>query len=349
MTDTSPQAKSEQPLLIDCHSDVMVDVFRRRTAGERNVLGRRHLPELRVGGVGASVCAVGGDPSVLCPLGIERAFESAHAMLDALEADVAESDGKVAIARSADEIRTLAAAGVFAVVPSFEGAAPLRDDPGLLEQFFERGVQAIGLTWNTRNAFAVGLGVAGPGGLSDVGKRGVREMNRLGIVVDVAHLEPTSFWDVASCAQAPFIASHANARTLRDHPRNLDDDQLRAIAAARGIVGVVLYPAFLADPPVTRDHVLDQIEYLVELIEEDCVAIGADFIDYALKETAAEFALHGTPVSDQDFVYPQGLETCRSLNTILSGLAERGVSSSAIGKIAGGNLLRVLSEVRAAA
>lgn len=337
------------PLLIDCHSDVMIDVYRRQSSGDRRILERVHLPELRKGGVGACLCTVGGDIACLSPLGTDRPLESAAALLDALERDLAGSEEAVRLAGSVPEIRALADQGILAIVPTLEGAAPFRGDPENVGVLYERGVRVVGLTWNTRNEVAVGLGMDGPAGLTDAGRAVMAEMNRAGMMVDVSHAAPGTFWDVVVWARAPFIASHSNARAVHDHPRNLDDEQLRAVRDAGGMVGIVLYPAFVASPPVTLDRVLDHLEYMAELIGIDCIGIGADFIDYAIEETIAEMEERGIPYSDSDFVYPDGVESWSSLSNILEGMARRGFSSDEVARVAGENLLRVMADVQRAA
>ncbi|MDX6398386.1 MAG: rane dipeptidase [Gaiellaceae bacterium] len=340
--------------LIDCHSDLMIDLQRRRSQGEEKVFERVHLPELRAGGVAACLCIVGGDLAVLLPGGIES-HEGTLRLVDMLRADIAETSG-ARIAGSASEVRQLIDDGVFAIIPALEGASPLRGDPALVGELHAAGVRVIGLTWNTRNEIAVGLdrSVAGERhddgtGLTKAGREAIKEMNRIGVVVDVAHGTPKTFWDVVEVSEAPFIVSHANARTLRDHVRNLDDEQLRAVRDVGGMVGVVLYPPYVGPLPLTVDNVVDHIEYLVDKVGEDSVGIGADFIDYALEELVAEYVEHGIPYDEANFVYPAGVETCRSLSGIVEAMARRGFSSEAIEKIASGNMLRVLREVEEAA
>jgi membrane dipeptidase len=330
--------------IIDCHSDIIIDVNRRRSQGEQRVFERLHLPALREGGVAASICTVGGDPGCLCPLGPDKPFESAVALLDTLGGDLAGSGGSARIAGSAEEVRRLISEDVYAIVPALEGAAPLGGDPARVEQFYALGVRVIGLTWNSRNEVAVGLH-AGDGGLTAAGRDVLEAMARCGIAVDVSHASPATFWDVAKAVDGPFIASHANARSVHDHARNLDDDQLRALRDAGGLVGVVFYPAFVGPLPVSVDHVLDHVEFLVERVGIDCVGIGADFIDYALEELVADYVRHGVPYSEANFVFPEGVETCRSLSRIVEGMEARGFSPQDIRKVASQNILRVLSAV----
>jgi membrane dipeptidase len=265
--------------------------------------------------------------------------------METLRADIASSPHAARVADSADSVRSLAREGVFAILPAFEGAAPLRGELELIGAFYELGLRAIGLTWNGPNELASGLGVKDDCGLTRAGLEAVREMNRTGILIDVAHASPRTFSDVLATSQAPFIASHANARSVHDHPRNLDDRQLQALRDRGGIVAVVLYPAFVASQPVTVSDVIDHVEYLADQVGIEHIGIGADFIDYAIDETIAEFDQHQIPWSYDDFVFPQGVETCRSLSNLLTALADRGFSETEIEGIAGENVLRVLSEV----
>ncbi|MDX6424288.1 MAG: rane dipeptidase, partial [Gaiellaceae bacterium] len=310
--------------------------------------------ELRGGGVAACLCIFGGDLAVLLPDGIDP-HAGVHRLIDMLRTDIADTPG-VRIAGSAAEVRRLIDDGVFAIIPALEGASPLRGDPALVGELHAAGIRVIGLTWNTRNEVAVGLDrtVAGEGhddgtGLTKAGREVIKEMNRIGVVVDVAHGTPRTFWDVVDVSDAPFVVSHANARSLHDHVRNLDDEQLRAIRDVGGMVGVVLYPPYVGPLPLTVDNVVDHIEYLVEKVGEDSVGIGADFIDYALEELVAEYVEHRIPYDEANFVYPAGVETCRSLSGIVEAMERRGFSSEAIEKIASGNMLRVLREVEEAA
>lgn len=330
--------------IADCHSDVMIDVGRRRAAGERNVLGRVHLPELRAGGVGLAVCPVGGDVVSLNPLGLQRPFESTLHWLAMLHGDAAESDGEVTVVASAAEARRAFADGVHGIVPSLEGAAPLDGGVAQLEELHANGLRWVGLTWNGANRLASGIATP-EAGLTPLGVELVRAMNRLGVVVDVSHLSPAGFADVVGEARAPIVASHSNAKAVWSHPRNLDDGQLDAIRAGSGLVGLVLFPGFVGAPPVTLEHVLDQLEYLVGRAGIDHVGIGADFIDYALDVVRAELS----GLDDSALVYPRGLESARSLGNLVDGMARRGFSEAEVAKVCRENLLRVLQDVEAAA
>jgi membrane dipeptidase len=335
-----------QPV-IDCHSDITIDVFRRRREGERQVLLRRHLPEHRKGGVVAAVCTVGGDGAALSPLGIDRPYESAVAKLEALFADVAESEGAYEIVSSAAEVERCIDRGVFAILPSLEGASPVQGKLERIVEFHERGLRVLGLTWNERNELAIGTDAGQDDGLSNTGAEAVALMNDLGIVIDLAHASRRTFFDVAKLSRAPLFVSHSNANAVWAHPRNIDDDQLQAVRASGGIVGVNFYAPFTGPPTVTVDHLLDHIEYYVKTVGVDSTALGPDFIDYAIPELMLEINRH--PGVYPDTSYPVDAETVASLQNVIAGMARRGLESETIEKIARGNFLRLLKQTQALA
>lgn len=162
---------------------------------------------------------------------------------------------------------------------SLEGAEPIGGDLGLLQLLFRLGVRAMGLTWNHRNALADGVAeAASGGGLTSFGRQVVAEMSRLGMLVDVSHLSEAGFWDVAACSLEPFVASHSNARAVCDHPRNLTDDQLRAIADCGGVIGINLYPPFLtSEPRASHVDVLRHAEHMLSVVGAAHVGLGCDF------------------------------------------------------------------------
>jgi membrane dipeptidase len=329
--------------LIDCHSDLMVDVFRRRREGEGDVLSRRHLPGLREGGVVACVCSCGGDARTLRPREHDDPYANAVAMLQELHADVAESDGRVAVVTSTDEMVDCIERGALAVLPGLEGASPIQGDLTRLEELHERGVRVVGLTWNSRNELAVGLD-SGDGGLTPLGARAVEAMNRLGIMIDLAHASPSTFWDVAGTSSAPLVVSHANAKGVWDHPRNLDDDQLEAVRTSGGVVGLTLYPSFIGPQPVTLEMLLDHADYLIRRIGITSVAIGADFIDYALDEMLGDLRSHTALYPEGSFTFPAGLESASGLQNLVRGLESRGFDSDALSMIGVSNFLRALGQ-----
>jgi membrane dipeptidase len=191
---------------------------------------------------------------------------------------------RLPVARRVDEF----AAGRVTAILHLEGAEPLEPDLSGLEGWYERGVRSIGIVWSRPNAFGTGVPFRFPSspdlgpGLTDAGRRLVHACNRIGIVVDLSHLNEAGFWDVAALALAPLVATHSNAHALSPASRNLTDAQLDAIGTSDGVVGVNFATAFLradgADDPATPlSAIVDHVEYVANRIGVEHVALGSDF------------------------------------------------------------------------
>jgi membrane dipeptidase len=327
----------------------MIDVFRRRQAGERSVISRRHLPKHVEGGIVASVFTVGGDGAALSPLGLDRPYDSAIAKLDALSAELEEAEGSCAVVASVEDVEACIERGVFAIIPSLEGASPIEGDLSKIEEFHGRGVRVLGLCWNEPNELAVGTDAGvDDSGLTDLGAEAVARMNDLGIVIDLAHASKRTFMDVATISRAPLFVSHSNASGVYTHVRNLDDEQIEAVAHSGGVVGLNFYGPFIGTSPVTLNHLLDHIDYLVTAMGIERVVLGPDFIDYAHEEMQIEMARH-PDVYPPEVEYAAGAETARSMQNVMAGMSERGLGAVAIDKISRGNFLRVMKETQALA
>ncbi len=162
---------------------------------------------------------------------------------------------------------------------SLEGGEALEGEISALHIYHRLGVRAMTLTWNHRNALADGASEnATGGGLTKFGKEVVREMERLGMIVDVSHLSDAGFWDVEKLAKKPFIASHSNARAICPVQRNLTDDQLRAIAAKGGVVGLNFYPKFLSQrSDAGIEDILHHVVHMLDVMGEDHIGFGSDW------------------------------------------------------------------------
>ena len=215
----------------------------------------------------------------------------------------------------------------FGALISIEGGEALCGCLGALEAFWRFGVRAMGLVWNHRNELADGVadGASG-GGLTPFGKEVVRAMEAMGMAVDVSHLSDAGFWDVSRISRRPFYASHSNARALCDHPRNLTDDQIRAVADSGGVIGVNFYASFLhASGRAGIEDVIEHIEYLADRAGIDHVALGSDFdgIDRA----------------------PEGLEDVSKMPALAEALRTRGWEERDVRAVLGENLARFLTQV----
>ncbi|CAM3949142.1 dipeptidase [Cohnella lubricantis] len=180
--------------------------------------------------------------------------------------------------RTAADLEEASRTGATGALLSLEGADSLRGEWWALRLLHRLGVRLLGLTWNPANWACDGAMEPRGGGLTRPGRQLVQECEALGIVLDVSHLSERGFWDLAEAAKRPFFASHSNARSLRNHPRNLTDDQIRALIAVDGIVGITFVPWFLTEnEPAKIDDVLRHVEHMCALGGEKHLAFGSDF------------------------------------------------------------------------
>ena len=233
-------------------------------------------------------------------------------------------------ATSVDDFRE----GEVTAIVHFEGADPLAPDLTDLESWYERGLRSIGLVWSRPNAFAEGVPFVFPGspdtgpGLTEAGRRLVEACNRLGVLVDLSHLNEAGFWDVARTSDAPLVATHSNAHALCASSRNLTDAQLDAVRDSGGVVGVNFAVTFLredgsqvGDTPITE--IVRHVDYLAERMGIDHVAFGSDFDGAAVPEELGGVA--GFP-------------------KLVDALRSAGYDDDAVEKVTHRNWLRVLGE-----
>jgi len=341
--------------VFDGHNDTILRIRDGSTRFfEENADGHIDLPRARRGGLAGGFFAVWvpddavpmdassptdspyGDPSTLPPMmSTESAQHYALASLGRLLRLERESNGQVAIVRTVEEMRTAIENGTFALELHFEGAEPIDTDLDALEVFYAAGIRSIGLVWSRSNLFGHGVPFQFPGspdsgpGLTDAGKALVRRCNELGIMLDVSHLNEKGFWDLAEISSAPIVATHACAHAICPSTRNLTDKQLDAIKDSDGIVGLNFHVGFLhpegdRDPANTNVQMMaNQLDYLVEKIGIDRVALGSDF---------------------DGAVMPGDLKDSAGLPVLIDELRGRGYDEESLLKIGYRNWLRVLGQ-----
>jgi len=318
-------------LVFDAHADTLTEMTDRGYDLDRAPEGRHlDLPRAAGGVLDAQVftCFVHprhvgrGEGS-----GGVGPADRVRAMLDTMDRQLQRFPDRLALCTRRGQIAAARAAGRLAAVLAIEGGHALENDLGRLEEFFARGVRTMTLTWNNSNEWADGCGDAGPHrGLTARGREVVAAMESLGMVVDVSHVARTTFDDTLAVARAPLIASHSCARALREHPRNLDDDQLRAIAAMGGVACVNFYPVFLvAEGQATLEHVLDHLERFLAVAGPEHVGLGADYD-----------GIGTTPVDLPDVA---------TLPRVTEGLLRRGHPAPVVEGLLGANLARVFEAV----
>jgi len=327
-------------IIFDAHSDILNDIHPRRLLGEKAVLERHWVPKMRAGRIDIRVVAIYTEPPMLPELALRRGLD----LVASLYEDIAESPGS-ALCKTFGDIRRAKEAGKVGLILGMEGAEPLGADIQLLRIFYELGLRVLGLTHALRTSLADGAFFSKRksgqlGGLTDVGARFLEEAEKLGIVVDVSHLNDPSFWDVLQFAQAPVIASHSNCRALRDHLRNLTDDQIKAVADRGGVVGVNACSVFVDPPEFPR--LVDHIEHIVKVGGIEHAGLGPDFADYLLVYMT-EVDKASMPL---DGVMPvRGLPGDEAFWKFAEELEKRGYKEREIDLIMGENFARVFKSI----
>jgi membrane dipeptidase len=332
-------------LVFDAHSDMLNDVVQKREQGQRNVIQTRHMPRLRAGGLTGQIFAI----FVEIRFRPEKTLKRALQLLDCMHSELKESD-TIRLCLNADDFAAARSEGKFAGLLGMEGVEPLEahtdgrsfeESLTLLRLFHRLGVRCVGLTWQLRNMAADGAAEERTnGGLSRFGVELVKEIERMHILVDVAHLSQASFHDLLDIAEKPVICSHAACRALCDRPRNLTDEQIKELAAKDGVIGVMAFPTNVDDKDPSVEKVLDHVEHIVDLVGIDHVGFGADFADY-IEWSPSE--------AGDDYVNTRpstrGLEDVTKMPNLAMGLLSRGYSKNDLRKFLGENFLRVFERV----
>ncbi len=300
---------------------------------------RVSFPKMRAGGVAAGCFAAYVPQEKRTPESEQAAYERAVAMLQAIRATGRASDGiEARLVTTAAEIETAWRDGVIGVVPAVENGFATGRDLGRLADFRRLGARYLTLTHNGHNALADSAiprkdledVAAEHGGLSGLGREAVAELNRLGMLVDVAHVSKAAMLQAAALSRTPVVSTHSCIRALCDHPRNLDDEQLDVLGAVGGVVQITAVSAFLkpqAKPSaVTVGDFVDHIDYAVRRVGLAHVGISSDF------DGGGFFA---------------GWKDAGESPNLTAELVRRGYGQEAVAALWGGNFLRVLRRAEA--
>lgn len=334
----------DQLLVVDGHSDILSAVLPERTGGfvgRSSVLEQDFVPGMKKGGIDVRVLAIYSYKDYMPELALRRGLDQ----VAALYAEAEESPS-VALCTSVGDILRAKENGQVGLVLGMEGAEPLGQDLSLLRIFYELGLRVLGLTHIFRTyaadpALIIGALKTGmTGGLSPFGVRLVETANDLGIVIDVSHLNDPGFWDVLEFSRHPVIASHSNCRALYDSPRNLTDEQIKALAAKGGVIGLNAITHIVGNPGSTLDHLLDHLDHIVQVGGIQSVGFGFDFADYLPK-----YLGEADRMRIPDLGAVSGLSGDAEIPNLIHALAKRGYKEEEIELIAGKNLLRVFGEV----
>ena len=363
VTDADVQKIQKSTLLIDTHNDITSRTVQGYDIGKAKDDGHTNLAALREGGVGAQFFAVYVAANYVN--GNRSAWRTLE-MIDTVRHDIiARYPNDFALATTADDIERIHKQGKIAALMGIEGGHAIEDSLRLLRDYYELGIRYMTLTHSNTNNWADSSGdMDKPGvqhhnGLTDFGKQVVREMNRLGMMVDISHVADKTFWDALEVSTAPPFASHSSCRALSNVPRNMTDEMIVALAKKGGVVQVNFSCDFLSQktadadkavearisaaraennqalieqyrkeiPPATLADVVAHIDHIVKIAGINAVGIGSDF--------------------DGISCAPVGLDDVSKFPNLTRALLEKGYSAEDIRKIYGGNLLRVMRAVEA--
>jgi len=333
--DITPEAKAfhDECIVADMHADTWLVEYlfgydirkRHRSYIPRNpFFNHIDIPRATEGGLNIT-----GQGVVTHPFRPGSCFIRGAAMINRIRKGISRNMGSMALVVTAREAREAVASKKIAVFIGVEGAHALSGRIDALEHYYSKGARYLTITHFSANeaGFSSNDTANADQGLTQWGKDLVREIGNLRMMIDIAHLAPGCFWDVMRMVKRPVIASHIGMRALNDHWRNLDDDQVRAIAQGGGVIGIMFQPSFLSKHfwLCSLDTVIEHFEHCMEIAGEDHVGLGSDW--------------------DGFITTPIGLEDVTGLPRITQRLLERGHSKETVRKVLGLNFLRVFEAV----
>ncbi|MHA1977774.1 MAG: dipeptidase [Candidatus Hodarchaeales archaeon] len=335
------------------HTDYLIDVAERRSQGEKGVMERRHLPTLRKGGINIICDHVGGETRMFSTFPLKSILSNADHLqrslygVDCMIQEANESE-KISIITDTKDILEVKQDQKLGIILCLQGGSPIKTDLALLRTFYRLGIRMMNLTANVRNEISDSCMDRTNGGLSDFGVKVVNEMNNLGIIIDIAQLSPKGCLDVFEISRQPVIASNSNAKSICNHPRNLDDSILQLLGDTGGVTGIHCLPLFLSNSnKATMEDMIRHIDYITELVGVDHIGIGPDLLENWPQEKHDAIWSKGQDLGGGKvtFNYPFGFESIGDIPKLSSSLESNGYSKSEIDKIMGGNFLRVFNQV----
>jgi membrane dipeptidase len=361
-------------IVLDTHVDTTQRLlFDHFDLEKRSRKGHLDIPRMRAGGLNAVFFSIWTPGRITGPAAVQRAL----ALIDSLRKQVRQHPQDLMLATTADDVRRAHEQGKIAILMGMEGGHMIADDLGTLRRYATLGVRYLTLTHSVNDDWAdSSTDKPVHNGLTDFGRQVVRELNRLGVLVDISHVSDKTFYDALAASQAPLIASHSSCRALCNVPRNMSDEMIRALAAKGGVIHINYHVGFLSQEyaDAYQAH-RDEIEAAKDKAEKHCGQNEAcqieeddrvnlkfirsgklphvgwekivEHIDHVVKLVGADHVGLG---SDFDgATMPEGLEDCSHLPRITAALVKKGYSDEDIRKILGGNTLRVLAEAEATA
>ncbi len=321
-------------MLFDIHGDIWTDVTAKHDLGIKNVIRDYHLDRFKTGKMAGGIFVVWADPPHdKTPR--NRLLQSIKAM----SMEINENKDIFKIIYNSDDFNNCVNENKLAVLIGLEGLSAIQDDIEELYVLYQLGFRHVSLTWNEQNKLATGVKGDPNSGLTAMGIDAIKIIENLGMILDVSHLNDKSFWDLYKASQKPFIASHSNSRALCNTPRNLTDDQIKAIGERGGLIGINAFNEFIHEDTSKSnlDYLIKHMEHIIKLIGIDKVAVGFDFFEY-LNEDAKSF-------TNEKYVGLTGLEDISKSNNLILKLKDLGYSKEDIDKISFKNFISYMDKV----
>ncbi|MCW2952919.1 MAG: peptidase family protein [Conexibacter sp.] len=329
-------------MIVDAHTDLLLELVHRDA--EDDPFGTHWLPNLQRGGVALQICPTYVADLALLP---EQALPRALRQVAAYRRALREHGDSVLEIRTAADVDALAAGDRLGLMLSMEGMEPLGYDPALIDVFWELGVRMGSLTWNRRNPFADGAAEPANGGLSRLGAQLVDRMVQRGIVIDLAHASERTFWDVIERTEGrPVVVSHGACRSVCETPRNLTDEQLKAIAASGGAFGMMLVPIAIDPDRWEIERAVDHIAHAVDVMGHEHVGLGGDFMQQLVHALDLQLGPDSLlPGGMPPEAALEGLAGPEDYPALVAALGQRGFAGEQLANVLGQSFLRVLRTV----
>jgi membrane dipeptidase len=361
----------DRAIVVDSHDDTTQRLVFDKTfnIAARNKNGNIDIPRMREGGLDALFFSIWVPSDVTGPPAVKRALDQ----IDAVREAVRTNPKDLVLATTAAEVRKAAAEHKIAALMGMEGGHMIDDDLRLLRVYAALGVRYMTLTHFKNNNWAdASTDQAAHNGLTAFGKDVVREMNRLGVVVDISHVADKTFYDALEVSKAPVMASHSSVRAIANHPRNMTDDMMRALARNGGVMMINYHAGFLSEEfrVASEKKSGTVVEAMAAMSkkcggDEACSTLESERIDHEAMakgelpkvtwEKIVEHIDHAVKVAGVDHVglgsdfdgatMPLGMEDASKLPKLTDALLKKGYSEADILKILGGNILRVMEQV----
>lgn len=323
----------------DAHSDIFSDITIHRLDGETDVFHNHHLQRLQKGGVEGSIWVIWVDP----PYDYDHQKRTKQ-IFDCAKREIRETKD-FRIVHNYKEMMKAKEDGIFYVFIGVEGMAYVGSDLNKIDEYYEFGARHGMLTWNEVNDLGAGANSGVNTGLTPLGKKAAKHMQDLGMILDTSHLNEAGFWDIADLATKPFIASHSNCSALCGVPRNLTDEQLRAIRDCNGVVGINSFGAFTSADPSrqTVEQLAQHAAHMIDIMGIDHVMCGFDFCEFFENDDTMGSMVAGATADVSPSV--KGMETAEFIPNLFHCFEKMGMSTEDQEKIAWKNMTRVIREV----